>query len=106
KVRRLAVRLTSLRRATLHRTDVAEALNLACVAYSNCTTLWRRARCESGLSSRALNSSSSAAGLLQFLPSTWRSTPYRRFSVYSPYANALAAGWMFTHGRINEWACQ
>jgi hypothetical protein len=39
-------------------------------------------------------------------PSTWRSTPYGVFSVWSPYANALAAGWMHLNGRGGEWSCQ
>lgn len=88
--------------------DVVEAINLACAAYGDCETLWRRAKCETGgtLNPRSFNRSSGASGLFQFLPSTWATTPYRVFSVWSPYANALAAGWMNTHGRGGEWACR
>lgn len=101
-------RARQLTRTLQHRPTVAEALNLACVVYGSCDTLWRRARCETGgtFSPRAYNASSRASGLLQFLPSTWRSTPFGRFSVWSPYANALAAGWMITHGRGGEWECR
>jgi hypothetical protein len=101
-------RARQLTRTLQHRPGVAEALNLACVVYGSCDTLWRRARCETGgtFSPRAYNASSRASGLLQFLPATWRSTPFGRFSVWSPYANALAAGWMITHGRGGEWECR
>ena len=47
-----------------------------------------------------------SSGLYQFLPSTWASTPYAGFRVDSPYANALAAGWMHAHGRGGEWSCR
>jgi hypothetical protein len=90
----------------IHRDpETATALNLACVVYGHCSELWRKARCESHLWRYAHNPSG-ASGLLQFLPSTWRSTPYGRFSVYDPYANALAAGWMHAQGRGGEWVCQ
>jgi len=98
-------RRNDLRATLLHRGSVAEAINLACATYGNCSTLWRRARCESQLNPSAHNGSE-ASGLLQFLPSTWRSTPYARFSIWSPYAQTLAAGWMFQHGRSSEWACR
>lgn len=96
-----------LARVLRHDPSVVEAINLACLLYGHCAELWRKAFCETGgtLSSSAYNRQSGASGLLQFLPSTWRSTPFRRFSVWSPYANALAAGWMHRVGRGSEWAC-
>lgn len=96
------------RRVLLQKPQVVEAVNLACAAYGFCSTLWRKARCETGgtFSARAHNASSGAAGLFQFLPSTWASTPYARFSVWSPYASALAAGWMHQAGRGGEWTCR
>lgn len=114
-------RATSLHRVLLHRATVAEALNLACAVYGHCSTLWRRARCESQLRSLAANASSSARGLFQFLTrgrvrrygdhvlvngGTWATTPFWRFDVSSPYANALAAGWMISVGRGGEWVCR
>lgn len=97
---------TGLRRSLLSSPSVTEAINLACAVYGNCDTLWRRARCESGLDPSARNESE-ASGLLQFIPSTWASTPFARFSVFSPYANALAAGWMIgPAGRGSEWSCR
>ena len=107
-VRALRARLRQERRLLLSQPNVVEAINLAAATYGYGATLWRKANCETGgtLSPRSLNSSSGAAGLFQFLPSTWASTPYARFSVWSPYANALAAGWMHRQGRGGEWACR
>jgi len=92
---------------TLH-TDgsTSEAINLACTIYGNCSLLWRRAMCESGGYAYAKNPSSDASGLYQFMPSTFRSTPFGSFSIWSPYASALAAGWMQSHGRGGEWVCR
>lgn len=106
-VARLRHALRANRRVLLRKPQVVEAINLACVSYGWCSTLWRRARCETGgtFDPHAYNASSGATGLFQFLPSTWRSTPYRHLSIVSPYANALAAGWMHAHGRSGEWAC-
>jgi hypothetical protein len=93
-------------RILVHSTSVSEAIDLACATYGHCAELWRKAKCESKFDPRATNKKSGAAGLLQFLWSTWSSTPYARFSPYSSYANALAAGWMHTHGRGGEWDCR
>lgn len=87
-----------------------EALTLASIAYGvPLSTLVRRADCETGgtFSPFARNEKSDARGLLQFIPSTWRSTPYAHLDPYSPYANALAAGWMHgPAGRSGEWECR
>lgn len=93
------------RRVLLSHPTVIEAINLACATYGYCSTLWRKAECESRYSPTAANPSG-ASGLFQFLPSTFASTPYGRLSIWSPYANALAAGWMHEHGRGGEWVCQ
>jgi hypothetical protein len=101
-------RVRVLTRVLQHRSSTREAIELACVTYGSCSTLWRRAGCETGgtYSPRALNQASGAAGLFQFLPSTWQTTPFAQFSVWSPYANALAAGWMEARGRGSEWVCR
>jgi len=100
--------LRTTRRLMLHRPQVSEAISLAATVYGNGPTLWRKARCETGgtFSPRSFNGSSGASGLFQFLPSTWRSTPFGGFSIWSPYANALAAGWMHVNGRGGEWVCR
>jgi len=101
----LRQQLHQQRRTLLSSPSVTEAINLASATYGYAPELWRKARCESGFNRFAQNASG-AAGLFQFLPSTWRSTPYGGFSVFDPFANALAAGWMHAHGRGNEWQCR
>ena len=66
----------------------------------------RVARCESVLDPNAVNASSNASGLFQFLPSTWATTPYADQDIFDPVANAQAAGWMWENGRRGEWTCQ
>lgn len=95
--------------------DVVEALRLAVVTYGHGDELWRKARCETAgtfdprsRNPRAVSTKHGpehASGLFQFLPSTWAQTPYRRLSIWSPYASAMAAGWMHAHGRGGEWSC-
>jgi len=105
KVASLRSRLSKERRIILSSPTVTEAIDLAAATYGYGGTLWRKARCESGLNAWAHNSSG-ASGLFQFLTSTWRTTPYSNFSVFDPFANALAAGWMHSHGRGGEWSCR
>ena len=77
--------------------------------------LLRKARCESGLNPYAINgrpfnrapvATSKSTGLLQFLPSTWATTPYARRWIWSAKWSALAAGWMHHVGRGGEWSCR
>jgi len=58
---------------------------------------------ESRYNWRATNPSSGAAGLYQFMPRTWGTTPYRRKSPYNPRWAALAAMWMWKHGKQSHW---
>lgn len=44
-------------------------------------------------------------GPLQFLPSTWATTPYRDYSACSPIATWHAGAWMVSEGRWGEWSC-
>jgi hypothetical protein len=60
---------------------------------------WR----ESRYNWRVTNSSSGAAGLYQFMPRTWNSTPYHKHSPYHPRWAALAAMWMWAHGGYSHW---
>lgn len=66
----------------------------------------RVATCESGLDPSAVNGSSGASGLFQFMPSTFASTPYADQDIFDAWASANAAGWMWSVGRRNEWECQ
>ncbi|HEY2592522.1 MAG TPA: hypothetical protein VGK33_01325 [Chloroflexota bacterium] len=61
-------------------------------------------RVESRGDASALNPRSRAAGLGQFLPSTWNTTPQGRagLSVYNPDANRAAISWMISVGRAKE----
>lgn len=110
EVRRLHRELVQLRRRILHRPDSLEALRLAAITWSvSYDRLYRIASCEStggdGLNPNAKNPSSTAAGLGQFLDSTWASTIYHDESVYSPYANALAMGKEVHDGHTGwQWA--
>ncbi len=63
------------------------------------------ARCESGLNPNAYNARSGASGLFQFLPGTWRTTPFASHSIFDAWANANAAAWMWSVGRRGEWVC-
>jgi hypothetical protein len=58
---------------------------------------------ESRYNWRVTNSSSGAAGLYQFMPRTWASTPYHKHSPYKPRWAALAAMWMWAHGGYSHW---
>jgi hypothetical protein len=112
----------------VHRPSSLEAIRLAAITSTTSLsereamyrTLYRLAACETTgtvpapwppvervLDHRAQNQTGERArGLLQFLPSTWRTTPYAGESMWSPYAQALAAAWMVQHGRLREWACR
>ena len=59
---------------------------------------------ESRYNWRATNASSGAAGLYQFMPGTWASTPYGRYSPYHPKWSALAAMWMWKRGGYSHWS--
>jgi Transglycosylase SLT domain len=98
-------RSRSLQRAIHFDAETSTAIGLACIVYGYCGDLWRKAACESHLWRYARNPSG-ASGLYQFLPSTWRSTPFGRYSIFDPYASALAAGWMHARGRGGEWVCR
>lgn len=97
-------------RAALHRrwAPVASVVvPLAALTYGvSPSTLMRKGRCESNWNPWARNSDSGASGWFQFLASTWRTTPYRYFSVFNPVANALGAAWMHSRRRGGEWVCQ
>lgn len=93
------------------RDHALRAIAFASTAYGvSYSTLRRKAYCETGgtFDPYAKNPRSTASGLFQFLTGTWSSTPYARYSIWDPYANALAAAWMHSKavGRGGEWACK
>lgn len=94
------------------------------VIYHQRITGWRRAwllripDCESGWNPYAyfrhlhntvpttvIYAGDISTGLYEFKPSTWRTTPYGRRSIWSAKWQAFAAAWMLRQGRVGEWAC-
>ncbi len=62
------------------------------------------ARCESRLRPWALNSEGSgAAGLMQFMPGTFASTPYGARPILSAKWNALAGAWLLKRAGTGPW---
>jgi hypothetical protein len=103
-VRQLLTEKRRARRQT--QGEVVSAIRLGALAYHQSSgTLLRKASCESHLWPWAHNPSG-ASGLFQFLPSTWASTPFGSFSIWNPFAQALAAAWMHQVGRGGEWVCR
>lgn len=106
ETRALRRELRRARRA--HAGGVDEALALAAAVYGvPRAELERVAWCESRLRPWARNASG-ASGLLQFMPGTFAGTPPGRagLSVFSPYANALAAGWLVSRSGWAPWTCR
>jgi len=59
---------------------------------------------ESHWDANAYNPRSGAAGLGQFIYSTWETTPYAEYSRFNAYANHAAVVWMIRQGRSREFA--
>lgn len=66
----------------------------------------RIAACESGYNPNAVNRSSGASGLFQFMPSTWAHLPWAGQSVFDPVANAQAAAYYYQHSGPGPWSCK
>lgn len=65
----------------------------------------RLAMCESTLNPNAVNRSSGAAGLFQFMPRTWAATPWHNQSPFDPVANSQAAAWLWLKYGSGQWDC-
>lgn len=65
----------------------------------------RVAKCESGYNPRAVNPSSGASGLFQFMPSTWNAN-FPGQNIWDPYAQAHAALVFYNEGRQSAWTCK
>jgi transglycosylase-like protein with SLT domain len=65
----------------------------------------RVAKCESGYNPNAVNPYSGTEGLFQFMPSTWRSTPYGSHNVFDPWYNSLGAAWLYHRDGPSQWQC-
>jgi resuscitation-promoting factor RpfB len=77
---------------------------------ANADQLLRVAYCESRYNPGAVNSSSGAAGLFQFMPGTWAANSvragYAGANVFDPVAAANVAAWMFVRGQAGQWSCK
>lgn len=77
---------------------------------ANADQMLRVAYCESHYNPNAVNASSGASGLFQFLPSTWAyqapKAGYGGASPFDPVANANVAARMFSLGMASQWVCK
>jgi len=80
--------------------DILAAAQRFGVSY---TWLLGVATCESGLDPLAVNGSSGATGLFQFMPSTFYG--HGGTDIWSPVQQANVAASMFAAGESNQWAC-
>lgn len=65
----------------------------------------RVAHCESRYNPLAINRSSGASGLFQFMPSTWNAH-FAGWNIWDPYAQARAALSFYNQGATNAWTCK
>ena len=65
----------------------------------------RVANCESHYNPLAINRSSGASGLFQFMPSTWNAN-FPGQNIWDPYAQARAALAFYNAGRQSAWTCK
>ena len=65
----------------------------------------RVANCESHYNPLAVNRSSGASGLFQFMPSTWNAN-FPGQNIWDPYAQARAALVFYNAGRQSAWTCK
>ena len=87
---------------------IAQAIHNAFTPLGDRAVQWafKVAWCESRYQPNSVNSSSGAAGLFQFLPSTWEFTPQRSLSPFDPVANSNAAAWLYGRDGPSQWVCQ
>jgi hypothetical protein len=65
----------------------------------------RVANCESHYNPLAVNRSSGASGLFQFMPSTWNAN-FPGQNIWDPYAQARGALLFYNAGRQSAWTCK
>lgn len=103
-----AARIAALSNHPAAPADIAAAIHNAFVALGDRALQWafNVAWCESRYHPNSVNSSSGAAGLFQFLPSTWAFTPQHASSPFDPVANSNAAAWLYSRDGPSQWVCQ
>ena len=65
----------------------------------------RVAACESGYNPNAYNASG-ASGVFQFMPGTFRGTPYGSQNIFDASANVNAAAWYYQKNGGGAWSCR
>jgi soluble lytic murein transglycosylase-like protein len=65
----------------------------------------RVAACESGYNPNAQNASG-ASGVFQFMPGTWKGTPYGNQNIFDASANVNAAAWYYQKNGGGAWSCK
>jgi soluble lytic murein transglycosylase-like protein len=104
----LRIRLRAARTAVVERPSVDNAIRLASFTFGYSESTVRRiAYCESTFNANAVNRSSGASGVMQFMPSTWRANRYGSagFSVFDPYANVFGAVYHMSRNGTGAWSC-
>ena len=91
--------------------DVAAIIRSAAAQWgADPDQMLRVAYCESHYNPYAVNASSGASGLFQFLPSTWAyqspRSGYAGASPFDPIANANTAAMMFANQQSRQWVCK
>ncbi len=66
----------------------------------------RVARCESGYNPNAVGGGGAYFGLFQFMPATFRNTPYGNQNILDPFYNASAAAWKYSVSGGGAWGCK
>ena len=103
----------SLRRTIATSPDAELALQVAGTVYGQSWTHMRSCWLSEGYRHgeryqprivRYNRAGSGASGPGQFMPGTWRSTPFGRFDIHNVFAQAMATAWMWDQGRRREWA--
>lgn len=108
-----ANQVKALRSQLTTRTSIRSAIAVAAVATGVPASQIRSvAHCESRMQATAVGRTpvgpERAVGLMQFLPSTFRRTPYGRagLSPMDPYVSALAAASIVRREGWRQWACK
>jgi soluble lytic murein transglycosylase-like protein len=86
---------------------VQDLIRQAFAAQGQAAVDWglRVAACESGYNPNAHNASG-ASGVFQFMPTTWRGTPYGSQNIFDASANVNAAAWYYQKNGGGAWSCK
>ena len=102
-----AAEMAALSNHQAPQADIARIIHDAFAPLGQRALQWAMnvAYCESRYNPNAVNSSSGASGLFQFMPATWAGSPWASKSVFDPVANAQAAAWLYQRSGPGQWSC-